>query len=175
MEVCNKTYGYNGWLGLAQIWIDSNNHIAQGVSKMNDTYFNSAPYNTPSWRQFVMCQEVGHTFGLNHQDVNFSNANLGTCMDYTSNPDGPPSNLHPNQHDYDQLGIIYAHLDSYTTLLASAPTGPGKSGRLAPGADVSDQSEWGQVLKRDGRGRPSLYGRDLGKGEKVFTFVYWAE
>ncbi len=174
VEVCSKTYGYNGWLGLAQIWIDSNNHIAQGVSKMNDTYFNAAPYNTPSWRQFVMCQEVGHTFGLAHQDENFNNSNLGSCLDHTANPDGPPSNLQPNTHDFDQLASIYAPLDNYTTLLASAPNGPGRSG-LAPGADVSDPSEWGTVLRRDGQGRPSLYGRNLGNGEKLFTFVLWAE
>jgi hypothetical protein len=24
-------------------------------------------------------------------------------MDYTSDPDGPPSNEHPNQHDFEQL------------------------------------------------------------------------
>lgn len=178
VEVCNKAYGFNGWLGLAQIWIDSNNHITKGVSKMNDTYFSAAPYNTPSWRQFVMCQEVGHTFGLAHQDENFYNANLGSCMDYTNDPDGTLSgqldNQHPNTHDYDQLALIYAHLDSYTSALASVPGGPGKSG-LAPGADVSDPSEWGTVLRRDGNGRPSLYGRDLGNGEKVFTFVFWAD
>lgn len=173
VEVCSAAYGNTGWLGVAQIWIDGNNHIAQGTAKMNDTYFSTASYNTPSWKQMVVCQEIAHTFGLDHQDENFNNANLGTCMDYTSNPDGPPSNLHPNAHDFAQLETIYAHLDSYATLLASAPSGPGKSG-LAAGADVSDQSEWGAVLRRDGNGQSSLYGRDLGNGEKVFTFVLWA-
>jgi hypothetical protein len=51
-----------------------------------------------------MCQEVGHTFRLDHQDEKFNNVNLGTCMDYTSDPDGSLngelSNLHPNAHDY---------------------------------------------------------------------------
>ena len=28
--------------------------------KLNDSYFNSAPYNTTVWRSLVMCQEVGH-------------------------------------------------------------------------------------------------------------------
>src|SRR3989344_6001488 len=37
IEVCNKTYGNNGWLGLAQIWI-SGSHITQAIAKMNDTY-----------------------------------------------------------------------------------------------------------------------------------------
>ena len=37
VEVCNRKYGNNGWLGIAQIWINGG-HIVQGVTKMNDTY-----------------------------------------------------------------------------------------------------------------------------------------
>src|SRR5688572_1046403 len=102
VEVCNKTYGNNGWLGIAQVWV-SGGHITQGTTKVNDTYFNRATYNTPAWKNLVLCQEVGHTFGLDHQDENFDNTNIGTCMDYTSDPDGPVSNEHPNQHDYEML------------------------------------------------------------------------
>src|SRR3989344_8120786 len=78
VEVCNYRYGKNGWLGLAQIWI-SGNHITQGLTKLNDTYFNTTKYNTPAWKNMVMCQEVGHTFGLDHQDEAFNNPNLGSC------------------------------------------------------------------------------------------------
>jgi hypothetical protein len=92
-EVCNWKYGNNGWLGLAQIWI-SGGHITQGVSKNNDTYFDTSTYDTPAWRQFVTCQEIGHTFGLGHQDEDFYNANLGSCMDYTVNP---ILNQHPDR------------------------------------------------------------------------------
>lgn len=175
VEVCSATYGRTGWLGVAQIWV-SGNHIVQGTAKMNDTYFNSAPYNAPAWRKLVMCQEIAHDFGLNHQDENFNNTNLGTCMDYTNDPDGTIkgqlSNEHPNAHDYEQLGIIYGHSDGSTTVGATAPTGPGKSG-LAD-ADVSEPSEWGRVLRQDGKGRPSHYERDMGNGQKIFTFVFWA-
>ena len=87
-------------------------------SELNDTYFNTSTYNTTAWRNLVSCQEVGHTLGLDHQDENFNNANLGTCMDYTNNPG---TNQHPNQHDYDQLVTIYSHLDSTTTVGAAAP------------------------------------------------------
>ncbi|CAN5260906.1 hypothetical protein BH20ACT24_BH20ACT24_06280 [soil metagenome] len=111
VEVCNAKYGNNGWLGLAQIWL-SGSHITQGTAKVNDTYFNQAQYNTPAWRNLVMCQEVAHTFGLDHQDENFNNANLGSCMDYTNDPDGPPSNEHPNAHDFEQLETIYSHTDA---------------------------------------------------------------
>ncbi|HET7677584.1 MAG TPA: hypothetical protein VFK38_07005 [Candidatus Limnocylindrales bacterium] len=133
VEVCNGKYGYNGWLGVAQIWV-SGSHITKSTVKVNDSYFNSPTYNSPAWRQFVMCQEVGHAFGLDHTDETFDNANDGTCMDYTNDPDGgpggasnnDPSNEHPNQHDYDQLATIYSHTDSTTTVGAAAPGGPGR-------------------------------------------------
>lgn len=178
VEVCDKTYGYNGWLGLAQIWV-SGSHITKGVAKMNDTYFNVAPYNTAAWRQFVICQEIGHTFGLDHQNVNSADANLGTCMDYTNDPDGTIngwlSNEHPNAHDYDELGVIYRHLDTFTTALSSVFSKKSLASALAnDDDDTSNPSEWGKVVRKSSDGRSSLHERDFGKGNKVFTFVIWA-
>lgn len=108
IRVCNASYGANGWAGLASINI-SGSHITQGTAKMNDTYESGAP---AAERQGVMCQEVGHDFGLGHQDENFTNPNLGTCMDYTNNW---TTNQKPNQHDWDQLSLIYNHNDGFTT------------------------------------------------------------
>ena len=162
VEVCNAAYGGNGWLGVAQIWI-SGLHITQGTVKVNDTYFATTTYDTPAWRNLVMCQEVGHTLGLDHQDENFNNANLGTCMDYTNDPS---TNQHPNAHDYEELGIIYAHLDSTTTLNA-APAGA-RGGFDTPG-------EWGRLVS--GSEDPhsvAVYKRELGGGQRVVTFVIWA-
>src|SRR3989344_8633888 len=88
VEVCNRTYGQNGWLGIASIWITGGTHITQGTVKLNDTYFNTSTYNKPAWRRLVVCQEIAHDFGLDHQDEVFNNANLGSCMDYTNDPDG---------------------------------------------------------------------------------------
>lgn len=171
VEVCNASYGYNGWLGVATIWLSDGVHIAQGTVKVNDSYFNSSTYNTPSWRQFVMCQEVGHTFGLDHQDENFDNANLGTCMDYTSNPDGPPSNLHPNQHDYDELVSIYTHTDSFTTLGQFLAAGlPAQANGVTGDAPAA----WGQLVRQSRDGRLAVYELDLGNGARMLTFVIWA-
>ena len=100
IEAATPHTATNGWLGIAQIWTTSRSHITQAVTKVNDSYFNTANYNKPEWRRLVMCQEIAHDFGLDHQDENFDNPNLGTCMDYTSKPLGPPSNEHPNAHDY---------------------------------------------------------------------------
>jgi hypothetical protein len=177
VEVCNAAYGTNGWLGVAQIWV-SRRHIVQGTTKVNDTYFNTAKYNTPAWRQLVMCQEVGHTFGLDHQDENFNNTNLGTCMDYTSDPDGTLanpdqlSNEHPNQHDYAQLATIYTHLDNKTTVSSTSA-----ASTMPPAANqgnLNSRAEWGRKIHESPNGQLALYERDFGNGKRVFTFVIWA-
>src|SRR6266542_5733720 len=119
-QVCDANYGYNGWLGLATINITGGEHITQGSAKMNDSYFNSSTYNNPNEKQHVMCQEIAHTFGLDHQSTDGSSQN--TCMDYFSNTGanaGSTLSTRPNQHDFDELNIIYAHLDNTTTVSTS--------------------------------------------------------
>ncbi|MDQ3706619.1 MAG: hypothetical protein M3437_15645 [Chloroflexota bacterium] len=179
VEVCNAKYGNTGWLGVAGIYV-SGDHITKGYSKLNDTYFDTAKYNTPGWRNLVMCQEVGHTLGLDHQDENFDNPNLGTCQDYTRDPDGKAadpdqlSNEYPDQHDYDQLASIYKHLDSTTTVGQTSTTNrlPAAANQAA---DDSDPSKWGQLIRLSPDGRLALYRQDLGGGHKLFRFVIWAD
>lgn len=124
-----------------------------------------------------MCQEVGHTLGLGHQDENFSNPPLGSCMDYTGDP---TPNQRPNMADYYTLLDLYRHLDTATasegTKLASDDT-----------AIVGDFSnDWGKIIKgTDHRGGATtlagdtgsiaVFEKDLGSGKKVNTVVIWAQ
>lgn len=186
VQVCNGTYGNNGWLGLASINLTGGTHITQGSAKMNDTYFNTSTYNNPNERQHVMCQEVGHTFGLDHQST--SGADLNTCMDYFSNTGanaGSTDSTHPNAGDYDELLCIYdpasagktltsgshsctgtGHLDS-TTTLASTTTASTHS-------DVTDDpNTWGQLVSQSRNGRSSTYERVNNDGSTTVTHVYW--
>jgi hypothetical protein len=163
VEVCNSTYGSTGWLGVASISVTVGSHITAGTVKLNYTYFNTATYDTPEWRQLVTCQEVGHTFGLDHQDENFDNANLGTCMDYTNDPS---TNQHPNSHDYDELVTIYSHLDDSTTVGIT-------SSRQQPQVG-SDPSTWGKRVEGSRATGHSTFVRDFGHGNYVVTFVTWA-
>ena len=133
---------------------------------MNDTYFKTKTYNTPAWRNLVMCQEVGHTVGLAHQDEDFDNGNLGTCMDYTRLPD---SNQHPNQHDYDELETIYSHLDGSTTIGQTSDTSTGDN---EPG---DGPRAWGKEIFRSADGRLSVFEKDLGNDNKKVTHVFWTE
>lgn len=169
VEVCNATYGNNGWLGLAQIWI-SGSHITKGAVKVNDTYFNTPTYNFPAWRNLVMCQEVGHTLGLGHVNEDFTDPNANTCMDYTNDP---TSNQHPNQHDYDQLVSIYTHLDSTTTVATSSNVAA--MPREWREGDFGERSQWGALVKSSKNGLKEIYRREFGGGYQLITFVTWAE
>ena len=169
VEVCNYKYGANGWLGIASIWA-SGDHIVQGTVKLNDTYFNTSTYNKPAWRNLVMCQEIAHTFGLDHQDEIFTNANLDTCMDYTNSPE---SNQHPNAHDFEELELIYAHLDWTTTLSQSTSSLPGLA--LGQDEDFTNANSWGTAIRYSSDGKPSLFIRNLGNGQQLITHVFWAK
>lgn len=183
VQVCNASYGDTGWLGIAQVYVRGNT-IKAGIAKLNDTYYNTAYYNTPPWRMLVMCQEVAHTFGLAHQDEIFGNVNLGSCMDYTDDPDGSIdnelSNEYPNQHDYDQLEAIYTSSKGAKTDGGSDsgcnPKSPkcnpaGAAGHSHINNPVNGHNEWGQLVSK--RGGKEVYVKDLGNGNKIITHVTW--
>lgn len=158
VEVCSGSYGNTGWLSVAQIWV-SGKHIVQGTVKNNDYYFGSSTYayNNTAEMQHVICQEIGHTFGLDHQSE--SGASLNTCMDYYHNPSASDTkSTHPNQHDYDELVTIYSHLDSTTTVKASAAFLPSAVPSFAPVTRLND----------------STFVDHLGHGRALVTYVIWA-
>lgn len=177
VSVLDGNYGDTGWGGLAQI-IDWSVHfhcwwifcypnpgaIVHAHATLNTTYFWSGENTGTVFdaARGVQCQEIGHTFGLDHQDENQSNPNLGTCMDYTSNPLGPPANTKPNAHDYDELYLIYNHADAVTTVGSASAT------------VANNPNDWGKAVRfiRDGRGR--VFVKDLGAGRQMVTFVIWA-
>lgn len=135
MRVCNASYGNNGWLGLASINLDNNGHIRQGTAKMNDSY---SSYWTPEEKNHVMCQETGHVFGLGHTSEDGSSQN--TCMDYSSSP----TSQWPNNHDYQELQSIYAHLDSYNSYAIAAAFGADSA--LCADGSAKCSNEMGQKL-----------------------------
>ena len=154
VEVCSASYGNTGWLGVATIWLQSGTkHIVQGTVKNNDYYFGNSnyQYNNSAEMQHVICQEVGHTFGLDHQDE--SGISLNTCMDYYHNTSASDTkSTHPNSHDYDELSTIYQHLDSTTTV------GLSTGSRFAPLGSLGE----------------SRYVARLANGGVRITYVRWA-
>jgi hypothetical protein len=107
--------------------------------------------------QHVICQEIGHTFGLDHQDE--SGISLNTCMDYYHNTSASDTqSTRPNRHDYEELDSIYTHTDSVTTVGGGAGFLPDAVPSFARANEVSH----------------SKYVQDLGNGRQLVTWVYWA-
>ena len=95
-------YGNNGWLGLASLTsVDGACHILGANAKLNDTFLRDTARYSQTAVNHVSCQEVGHTFGLNH-----NRTQTNTCMNDTILTAGNQI----NQHDRDQLDSIYAHV-----------------------------------------------------------------
>jgi hypothetical protein len=181
VRICNLAYGQNGWLGVAGIYIDAAAHIVKAYTKLNDTYFAWDFYNNDAWKQSVTCQELGHNIGLSHQDEDFNNESLLSCMDYQN-----PPYEQPNQHDYDQLVAIYGLIDGYDSYWSSDPDsgdpdgGDGDDGgcNAPPGKGCNKSGVgnsnigWGISLGR--RGQVETFIRIGPDGTRIVTFVTWA-
>lgn len=169
IEVCSSAYGNNGWLGIAQIWL-TNGHITQGVTKLNDSYFKAGSrYNTPEWRAAVTCQEIGHDFGLGHQDEDFSTDATTSCMEYTNVPAG---NGQPDNHDFAELESIYAH--GHTAFAAITQNGASSARAPSEAEGGNTPDEWGEVVSHDAQGRHDVFVKQLGNGRVKITHVLYA-
>ena len=172
VQVCNGEYGINGWLGLATILVPGD-HIQSGTAEVNDSYFSTATYDDDIARRHVLCQEVGHTLGLNHQKkpraFSCMNENWGLFdLRYVS----------PDNHDYGTLEGVYEHLDGSGggggkggPDCTEKPTHP-KCRQDAPG---NSNGDFGKAVGQDDNGRANQFEKDLGAGLKRITFVTWAD
>lgn len=89
----------------------------------------------------------------------FTNADAGTCMDYSNNP---VPNQHPNAHDCKQLATIYHHPGTTTTIGAQT---------AAAAAEAGDSSaKWGRPVKFDKQGRSTVFERIGGPGPAAGDF-----
>ena len=177
VEVCSANYGNSGWLGLAQIWVTGGVHITQGVVKNNDYYFGSSTYqyNNTAEMQHVICQEIGHTFGLDHQST--SGASLNTCMDYYHNTSSSDTNsTSPNAGDYDELMCIYDPASKENTLTSPPHTCTGTGhldGSSTVGGAAASLPDAVPSFAPASQRAPSVYVDNLPNGDKLVTWVIW--
>lgn len=112
------------WLGVARISVDGAGHIQAGRVELNRLYLNSLTFD--EW-DHVVCQELGHIWGLHH---NFDGAEGGTpddtCMNSSLYLGDYPA---PNIHDAEQLNAIYGHTDD----LGGGDDDSGDGGACPPG------------------------------------------
>lgn len=103
VKVCNADYGRTDWTGLNELLFE-NGLIVSSVAMMNENYLRNARGEE---RQYVMCHELGHAWGLPHRDEIVGNKDLGTCMDYTITP---RNNLTPDEIDFQNLADLYGEV-----------------------------------------------------------------
>jgi len=162
MKVCNNNYGLTGWIGLNEVYFNRRGFITQSVAKMNESYLRSAP---AAEKQYVICHEIGHGFGLPHRDENPQNADLGTCLDYSRRPQ---NNQHPDETDYDNLARLYAEFPNEDDVVEDKKNDKGKRRRIAQ----KDHPIHGRLMQTTQRG--AIYERENGDEEKIITSILWA-
>ena len=170
IRVCNYAYGATGWAGLAQVWPDASGHIQRANTKVNDTYYTS---NNDPWERHVMCQEVGHDFGLGHTSENGTSQN--TCMDYYKNSTTNWTSTGPNQHDFDQLRVQH-HASTMPADPANSFTDALRAGGPFDGEDLNAPWRWGTPIEWNLEGQPVTFilDRSPAPGDETITYVTWA-
>lgn len=146
VQMCNADYGPTGWVGYTQVWTNDK-YIVQATIRLNEYYFAQAKYNSDAYRKLVTCQEMGNALGLEDADRDFTNANSGSCTDYTNDPSGKLgtngrlANLSPSKGDLRNLAAIYRVRDktqlaqtmrAVTTGNAVTAMGGGEAAPVAP-------------------------------------------
>lgn len=113
----NSNYGNTGWVGVAIVELaqsSGDNHIVYGETHLNDYYAGVYDiYNDPLVMRKVQCQEVGHTFGLDH--VKKDNSCMYSSMAFIGRT------YTPNGHDGDMVNKI---TDGHNTTSPPPPEEP---------------------------------------------------
>ena len=102
LKVCNGDYGETDWYGInSLLLVNEGTVIRSSAAQLNDWLLDPS---SAARKQYTMCHEIGHGFGLPHTDENFFNGNLGNCMDYTN---FPRSNQSPDESNFIFLQQMY--------------------------------------------------------------------
>jgi hypothetical protein len=175
LRVCNGDYGATGWKGVNEavfytLESNSKNYIVSSVATMNDYYMRE---KSDAEKQYVMCHEIGHGFGLDHRDEVMDNADLGSCMDYTRNYSG---NSRPDDVDFENLTNMYGRYKTRTRQLrerirTSYEAKPRKIGDNYPSQDGYFYRTRRLVRTSN---QQEIYEIDLGDGFKVLTVLHIA-
>lgn len=134
MNVCNGNYGDNGWRGVNVIFL-LGDYVEHSVAKLNDFYLDK---ESDIQKQYTMCHELGHGFGLPHTDENYFNRDRGDCMDYTSRPH---NNLRPGHFNFDVLNRLYGVQNDTSVADSSSAMSP-ISGGTPSSPPNYDPNKW---------------------------------
>jgi len=167
MKVCNDFYGFTQWTGLNEVYFEGDGkYIISSVAKMNESYLKEASREE---RQYVMCHEIGHGFGLPHRDENTNNPDLGTCLDYTRNPG---NNMSPDETDFSNLIDLYGE---FSTRRARRISSTNNSNDVSHFNKINTSRDYKEGLLLYQSEKKEIYELNLGGNIKVVTTVLLAK
>lgn len=104
IKVCNVDMGNNGYDSITETFL-KNDKIVWSISKINDYYMKN---ENADRKQYVMCHELGRSFGFLHKDNSNSDIKTQTCMDVTEQYS---SHRSPGISQFSMLANIYGIVD----------------------------------------------------------------
>jgi hypothetical protein len=166
VEVCNGSYRNENWLGLTIADI-RDRHIYRAAVLMNDYYFDQSRYDRTDAKRHTMCQEVGHSMGLDHR---YSK----TCMndrEIFGRAYDSPSNA-----DYRELEQLYDHQDRDSTVDSAGAASTSAAAEPAEPVDAALVEDAVRKAKaaRDGKGEATVV-EDLGGGRSRLIHVTFVD
>jgi hypothetical protein len=170
IQICSAQYGKTDWVAIARIVV-SGEHIAYGIAKLNDSYFDNTPYSDDSWRQWTICRQLGHIYGLTLRRNENAEQGLESCMDSALMPtDDGAANTSPV--DLDNLTALYSKTDRIANSVGDSFRDA--AGGLNEPAVLEKQSAWGQAVHYDNEGRADVFEKIITRSRKMMTLVIWS-
>jgi len=174
LKVCNADYTETTWTGLNELYYIGS-FIVASVAKMNEFYL-SAKDTSAAERQYVMCHEIGHAFGLPHRDEIPNNPDLLSCLDYTYRF---KNNKMPDVLvDFDNLTNLYGVIGTgKQRMLRNSGADENLMAKTADSFHGLSRRDWhyteGRILHKSDR--REIYENDLGDGVRVVTTLLLAK
>ncbi len=138
-------------------------HIIAANMAFNDAAYNgSTEFNSPAWRNYIVCGYLGWTSGINFKPNPAGKST--SCMEWSAGSNTVANQQHPDRDDLGNMKVLYNHRDDNSS--------SGFSSKTAQANNRTTPAQWGQKVGVSGDGLVETYKLDLGDGYQLVTKAY---
>jgi hypothetical protein len=168
IQICSTALGRNGWMGVARIVV-AGEHVAYGVAKLNDSYFEDGAVDEAQRRQWILCRQLGHIYGLTLRPRDGADQPPSSCMQQAARGVWATA---PDDTDMQTVASQYAELDRFANDVGNSFRDA--AGGLNEPEIIEKPKYWGKAVHYDVEGRPDIFERLITPSRKAVTMVIWA-